>query len=274
MMKHTFPAILALALIAASPSVEPQSLIRRANGALQAKRWREAIELYSKAEKTTTDPGFVAYNKALALYQIAKLSSSKERLREAGEHFNSCLTDRDRSRRARAWHGKGNCLLLAGSSKELTQAIDCYRECIALNVDEELTKDARYNLELARQLLPEVKKREQEDPEPPDVPEPKPKKDEDEPKKDDQPKKDGGDSTQGSKKKPTPGSDKKPKDGQNPTKSGQGGKLPPKQQRPLQKLSVQQALEQLQKAAKQVKDERRRYRIRTAREAMGEVKDW
>jgi tetratricopeptide (TPR) repeat protein len=166
-------AILALALISAAPAREAEDLVRQGNVAFAEGDFAEAAGLYEKAEEATTDPGLVAFNKAVALQAHGKWE-------EAESHYWLCLGDagaqlqgliqkdpnkdlprslcsRAGRRLARVLYNLGTCLLQRsqGTNPEwLEQAVVYLDHCVRLNAgDSGLRADARHNLALARELF-------------------------------------------------------------------------------------------------------------------------
>jgi tetratricopeptide (TPR) repeat protein len=175
--KHYFRsgwlAVLALALISAAPAREAEDLVRQGNAAYVEGDFAEAAGLYEKAEEATTDPGLVAFNKAVALQANGKWE-------EAENHYWLCLGDvgaviqgllqkdpnkdlpkplctRAGPRLARVLYNLGTCLLQRsqGTNPEwLEQAVVLLDHCVRLNPgDAGLKADARHNLALARELF-------------------------------------------------------------------------------------------------------------------------
>ena len=150
---HTsFPLVLlSLILISAQPPTSPDGLIRQANEAFLREAFDLAEQLYGQAEERTTDPGLVAFNKGLVLYQ-------REKYRDAEVHFRRTLEDRliPHERQSRAWYNLGNCLLKqAGEEnvKQLRSAIACFENALeSEGINERLAADARYHLELSKML--------------------------------------------------------------------------------------------------------------------------
>src|SRR5215472_11391773 len=84
--RSSWLAVLALALISAAPAREAEDLVRQGNTAYAEGDFSEAAGLYEKAEEATTDPGQVAFNKAVALQANGKWE-------EAENHYWLCLGD-------------------------------------------------------------------------------------------------------------------------------------------------------------------------------------
>jgi hypothetical protein len=127
----------------------PDGLTRAGNAALDRGEALAALDWYGKAEARTTDPGLVAFNKAVTLSRLG-------RHREAELHFRRCSEDAVGGRRARLLFGLGNALLRRSEGRYavlVEEAARAYEACLAVEgVDPELAADARHNLDLARKL--------------------------------------------------------------------------------------------------------------------------
>lgn len=274
---------LTITLIAAAPSVQPREPLQEAGAAHAAQDYHRAIALYETAETRSTDPGFVAYNKALALYQRAVANGEAETdLLSAAEHFRRCTKDPNQDRRARAWLGRGNALLRAAphSSALLKKAVRAYRKCIQIDTDHRPA--AKHNLELALLLLLDAGEESSRDPDEPDP---------DDPGGEDpsSPKDEGKEPDPGANPDQQPGGRPKPGDKQNPVQQPNGNKpIPTEQGKPpgkgnmspipqeerLKPTTASDAANLLQQAAQRIQQERRAYRYQSARQAMNGVKDW
>jgi tetratricopeptide (TPR) repeat protein len=150
--------LLALAVLAASPCLDPEALLREAAAAYARGDYAAAASLYEQAEARTTDPGLVAFNLAAAKYRLALTpeAGSRQALQEAEQLYRCCLEPGD-PRRARALYGLGNSLLRQApdpKASNLKTAIDCYERCLRdPGADAGLAADTRYNLQKARLLL-------------------------------------------------------------------------------------------------------------------------
>lgn len=145
-------------LLAASPSGQsPDDLIRRANAAFAAGERDEADRLYAAAGERTSDPGLVAFNRAAVLF-------AEGEFREAEVSYARVLDDAacPPHRAARAWYNRGTCLLRRGGSAVVYRsAIACLERCLDADAaDAPLKADARHNLELAKVLWNEARKKE------------------------------------------------------------------------------------------------------------------
>lgn len=277
-----------LALLVISADVpKPRAPLTQAETALQSADYQQAIQIYVEVEDSVTDPGIVAYNKALALYQLAleqaERKQEKELLRDSLAHFRYCQNDPLPERRARALLGQGNCLLRLNPKYRavVQQAIDSFRRVLSSTTNKELLEQAKHNVELARLLWLDAQER------PPRDPDEDPKNNgTDNSNQDDEPDKKDGDN-QGDKPKTSVGQKDRKKvvkdkaaDKQGPQKSddpppaGQGNKPLAVQDLPLANLSEGNAQEQLSEAAQRIRLERRKYRFQAAKQAMQAVKDW
>jgi len=160
--RHLRPALflppLGLFLLAAAPRAEepPDDLIRRANAAYLRGDADEADQLYAAAEERTADPGLVAFNRAAVLFQQGEFY-------KAEVHYARVLDDAacPPERAARAWYNRGTCLLRRGGAAAVYRsAIACLERCLdSPAADDPLKADARHNLELAKVLWNEARKK-------------------------------------------------------------------------------------------------------------------
>ncbi|MCI0705204.1 MAG: tetratricopeptide repeat protein, partial [Planctomycetia bacterium] len=168
------PFAICLTLLAAAPpsADSPDELIRRANDAFRAGDTAAADNLYAAAEELTADPGLVAFNRGAVLFE-------RGNFREAELQYTRVLDDAacPPERAAKAWYNRGTCLLRRGPSMP-TGAMGVYRSAIACfehtldspAADEPLKADARYNLELAKLLWNEARKKSADQKSPNDPP--------------------------------------------------------------------------------------------------------
>jgi Ca-activated chloride channel family protein len=147
----------ALFLVSASPLDDAaESLVRQGNRALTSGAPGVALEAYARAEEATEDPGLVAFDEGLALYELG-------RFREAELHFLRAREDATGPRLAHLLLGLGNAIVQQvrdTDAQRLRQAIRRFEEC--LNVPEaspEIVAAARHNLELARLLWAKARAR-------------------------------------------------------------------------------------------------------------------
>ncbi len=139
-----------LALGMRGPADEAEEWLRRGNTAFDARDYQAAIDCYAAAEGRITDPGLVALNQAAALYRVG-------RFREAELHYRWALQDARGNRRARVLYDLGTTLVReAGDSDAalLRQAVASLEDCLRQpSADTDLTRNARANLRLAKELL-------------------------------------------------------------------------------------------------------------------------
>jgi tetratricopeptide (TPR) repeat protein len=148
---HAVPlAVLGIALLAANPRSGPLEFVHRGNEAFAGGDFAAAVDLYTAAEDTISDPGLVAFNKGAAFYHLGQY-------REAELHYRRCLENPEGSRLARLLYSLANCLVQQAPNDEpdrLREAISLYRRCLQEEgADPTLLADARHNLELAQLLL-------------------------------------------------------------------------------------------------------------------------
>jgi tetratricopeptide (TPR) repeat protein len=154
---------LPLALFAATPP-DAEPLVREGNAAYAAEDYEAALTYYEQAERGATDPGLVAFNRAAACFRMGRFA-------EAVAGYRQCLDDDQApaARRARAQYDLGTALLRQSggtSASLLRQAVSALRGCLALpNLEPDLAKDARHNLELAQLLWLRARAAGNDDPE-------------------------------------------------------------------------------------------------------------
>ncbi len=143
--------VAALALVSAAAS---EDWLRRGNDALEQGQLDEALADFAQAAERTTDPGQVAFNQGVALFQAG-------RFREAELHFRRCLNDATGERRVRGLYNLGCALLQESHGRfagPLRQAVVCYEQALdAAAADDPLAEDLRTNLELAKRLLAQIR---------------------------------------------------------------------------------------------------------------------
>jgi Ca-activated chloride channel family protein len=157
--------LIALALVSATPP--PDDWLRRGNDALARGQFDAALADFAQAAERTTDPGQVAFNQGVALFQLG-------RYREAELHFRRSLNDAAGERRPRGLYNLG-CALLQESrgrrASQLRQAVGCFEQALdAVAVGDALADDLRHNLELAKRLLAQVRATSPNAEDPPDNP--------------------------------------------------------------------------------------------------------
>ncbi|MGF1583575.1 MAG: hypothetical protein ACFCD0_30015 [Gemmataceae bacterium] len=148
--RHWFFVVVSLVLLGSSGAESSNDLVRAANSAVAENRLEDALVLYTQAERRTTDPGLVAFNKAAILYRL-------ERYREAERHYERALAGAKGVRMAKSYYGLGTAKLRLSEGTEaqvLSHAVECFRLCRAVSpLPKDLRKKADSNLELARVLL-------------------------------------------------------------------------------------------------------------------------
>lgn len=271
-----------LLLLGAAPAVSSEDWVRQGNAAFAREDYALALDLYARAEATTTDPGLVVLNKGTALYRLG-------RHREAQLHFERGLEEADTARRPTLLYNLGNSLLhqaQAGSELALfREAVACYERCLSEGASDALRDNVRYNLELtkllwfqARLTRPESEKQ-PPGTEPKTEPPPKQKDQTDVVKK--EPGADPSTSTQPNpqekveKKGPAEGKQGQPA----PLKTDQtvagAGNLPaPRDEAELRPLAPEDALKHLAAAAERIRRERSAYMLRAAPSPARGVPDW
>lgn len=143
-----------LASVSAAPPREALELVRAGNAAFAAENYALAVDYYTHAEETITDPGLVAFNKAAALYHLG-------RYREAELHYLRCRADADAARRTSVLFNLGNAVVQQSHGtdvKLLERAIGFYQQCLgAQDLSPELLANATFNLTLAQTLRQNAK---------------------------------------------------------------------------------------------------------------------
>jgi tetratricopeptide (TPR) repeat protein len=139
-----------LAFVALAPTaIDPDDWEMRGNSAFQAGRYEEAIRCYAAAGERSHDPGRVAHNHAVALFNVG-------RYRDAERLFRCQLESTGNAdSRTRAFYDLGTCLLHAADGRDanrLAEAIDLLTRCTKIaGGDESLQANAHFNLEFAKQ---------------------------------------------------------------------------------------------------------------------------
>ena len=142
---------LSLCVLAGAPpqAESPDDLIRRANDAFRAGEKDAADTLYTLAEQRTDDPGLVAFNRGAVAFD-------RKQWREAEVCYERTLKDAacPPERAAKAWYNRGTCLLWGGDSIEAYRAaVACFEHTLdSAAADEHLKSRARDNLERAKLL--------------------------------------------------------------------------------------------------------------------------
>jgi Ca-activated chloride channel family protein len=277
--------LVTVALIGAGPAGDPVDLVRQGNAAYDRQDYAAAVDYYSAAEDRITDPGFVSFNKAAALYRLAGLPEGGSRraglYREAELHYRRCLEDAEGRRRAEALYGLGNSLLQQGRGADAyREAVRAYEQCLAQDdVAPDLAEDARHNLEVAKLLLLQARaSKKDRDDEPDDQNEDPMKKP---PQRPDHTQPGAAQQAVGT---PSPNGDKvrtNVQQGEQPVRTteapppGEGNTLPPVPDKDvLVPMAPEDAAAHLEKAAARVLRERREHRHLAARPPSAGVKDW
>ncbi|HZU39378.1 MAG TPA: tetratricopeptide repeat protein [Gemmataceae bacterium] len=149
---------MALVLTGAMPADRAYDLVRQGNAACDRGKYEVALALYAQAEDSIPDPGLVAFNEGVALYQLAAANPEDParllHFHEAELHYRRCLTDATGARRPRALYNLANALVQQAGPRDvprLKEAVALYQECIASPDIEPVTdEDARHNLGIAR----------------------------------------------------------------------------------------------------------------------------
>lgn len=224
---YLLPFALCLLAVAAQPPATdtPSDLVRRANDTLRAGDKDAADALYALAEERTDDPGLVAFNRGAVAFD-------RKQFRAAEEHFERALKDAacPPGRAAKAWYNRGTCLLWNGGSIEVYRAaVACFEHTLdSAASDEPLKARARDNLERAKLLWAEERRKKENEKKSPntDVP----REEQDRPRPQPQPDAGGTDANPGSDPDPTrkdnatpqPGSQTQQQpDAANPTQTNQ-----------------------------------------------------
>jgi Ca-activated chloride channel family protein len=136
-------------LVGAISMEKAEDSIRQGNAAFARADFAAAVEAYSRAEESATDPGLVAFNEAAAFYHLG-------RYREAEHHYRYAREQATGLRCAQLLYNLGNCILQQAQDRDarrLKEAIGFYELCMQqVATDAALRNDARHNLELARLL--------------------------------------------------------------------------------------------------------------------------
>lgn len=273
-MRRWLSLTLTLPLMAAAPAGDWDHLVRQGNTALANGDFAGAIQAYERAEERTTDPGLVAFNKALAHYQRSEFS-------QAELHFRQSLQDASGRRRGATLYNLASCLVQQAGDRDvrrLREAVQFYEACLREAVQEEtLIHHARHNRELAKSLWTLARAREEQrkdnpptQDEPPDKPPTRPDQTRSGP-----PETGTGQARAGGDRTPAktdPGSDshgvdKHPQPGKGELKGI------PDQDDPVS-MTQDEALRHLQAATLRVLEERSAHRQRSHKAPSGKVRDW
>jgi hypothetical protein len=270
----------ALALVAAGPAaVPPDELVRQGNDALGRKQYIDALKLFDRAEERATDPGLVAFNEGVTLYQKGDYAEAEVRFR---------LARQDRTapppRPLYATYNLAASIVQLpgeGDPAKLAEAVRLFEECLRDdNLDDRLAADARHNLELAKMLWVQAKARPTPPPKekPPDDPEENSKPQPPKPAPAPQPGAGDGSAspTQGNAER-TPvtaeqGQEPIKTDGQQAAGAGNLPVIPDRDE--LAPMSREDAEAHLRQAIEKVMREGRAHRQRAQKAPSGKVRDW
>lgn len=125
-------------------------LVNKGNKAFTEKDFVTASDLYKEAENDHPQSPEIDYNLAGALYEQGKFE-------EAVDRYTKALNTTDLNMEALAQYNLGNTYFRMG---DYQNAIKSYEETLKINPDD---IDAKYNLELARKMLKEQTKPQQQD---------------------------------------------------------------------------------------------------------------
>jgi tetratricopeptide (TPR) repeat protein len=264
-------AVAALLVAGAGSQDDPVDLVRQGNAAYARGDLGLAVDLYTRAEGRTNDPGLVAVNKAEALYHLGNV-------RGAEVLYRCALTDADRPRRLHARLGLANSLVRqARDAASLREAAGLYEACLAEGgLEPDAATDVRHNLELAKLLWRQLLRR-------PDAPSGEPTAGND-------PKSDPPDPTgarpdgpgiggQGvpdprGDRLPVPASQGQPQRTEQAPSPGSGNLPPVPDAADLVPLSSDDAAAHLREASARIAQERQAHRRAAGRVSPAGVKDW
>ncbi len=125
-------------------------LVKKGNEALNAREYKKALEYYHKAETQIPESPALDYNLAGALYH-------QENYEETLEKYQRALNTNDPDLEAKAQYNLGNTYY---RMQDYQKAIERFQETLKSNPDD---MDAKYNLELARKMLKENSKPQQQE---------------------------------------------------------------------------------------------------------------
>ncbi|HVS40399.1 MAG TPA: VWA domain-containing protein [Gemmataceae bacterium] len=277
-------AAVALSLSAAAPSADWLTLVRQGDAAYERGDYAAAATLYEQAQDRAVDPGLPTMGLAAAKMRLAEASDAdRTRLAQEAARAYRCCTAPDDPRRARALYGLGDALMLKADGRDadaLQDAVAAYRQCLAEpNLDGELTRDARHNLERARLQLLQIppsaahRKDEPSGDGPPKTPPP--------PDKGSSPQADPSRDPSSAKVKPDPnGKPAKSQDAGKPLETDAPpppgeDKLPPVPDRAdLPPLSAEDAARHLDQAAQRILQDLKAHRRSKAAPPPPNVRDW
>jgi tetratricopeptide (TPR) repeat protein len=145
---HCFSLFLPVAASVSGGEVE--ELIKAGNAAFRQEQYSDALEQYQIAETEIPESPELDYN-------IAGVLHHQEKYEEALEKYNRSLNSQETSLHSRTKYNLGNTHYRMG---DFAKAIENFQQALESNPDD---LDAKFNLELARKMLKEqIKPEEQE----------------------------------------------------------------------------------------------------------------
>lgn len=131
-------------------------IVKDGNRLFHENKFDDAMQKYSEAQLGDPDNPRLDYNIGSAFYKQKKYDLAAQSFEKV---INSSF---DNELKAKAYYNAGNAYFkqaeAAGDMENLQKSIDAYTEALKFNPEDE---DAKYNLEVARQML-ELKKQEQD----------------------------------------------------------------------------------------------------------------
>ena len=124
-------------------------LVKKGNEALDASKYKKALEFYHQAETQIPESPALDYNLGGALYHQGNYEETLEKYQKA-------LNTNDPNLEAKAQYNLGNTYY---RMQDYQKAIESFQETLKSNPDD---MDAKYNLELARKMLKENSKPEEQ----------------------------------------------------------------------------------------------------------------
>jgi tetratricopeptide (TPR) repeat protein len=150
MLKRLFITLAALSVVAGTSRAQDYiDLVKLGNEALNASDYKKALEYYHKAETQIPESPALDYNLAGALYHRGNYEETVERYQRA-------LNTTDPNLEAQTQYNLGNTYY---RMQDYPKAIESFQEALKSNPDD---MDAKFNLELARKMLKEHAKPEQQ----------------------------------------------------------------------------------------------------------------
>ncbi len=152
MSRLTVTVIIGAIAVASVPAVHGKGYVdavRKGNEAYTKGDYKTALEQYHVAEADLPESPELEYNMGGALYQ-------QEAYEEATEKFSNALNSTDIQTTAKAQYNLGNAFYRSG---DYMKAIESYKKALDITPDD---MDAKFNLELARKMLKEQTKPQQQ----------------------------------------------------------------------------------------------------------------